>query len=59
MYGANGFGGYAIYDANSLSVLHSQGGTYGDANGGQTLVAVSPDNILFAVCNYYGNSVTI
>lgn len=51
VYGANGYGGYAVYDSNSLSVLHSQGTNAKDLGGGQTLVAVSPDNTLFAVCN--------
>lgn len=59
VYGANGYGGYAVYDASSLSVLHSQVSTYGDIDIGQTLIAVSPDNTLFAVCNFYGSGVSI
>lgn len=60
VYGANGYGGYAVYDATSLSVLHSLASTSGDINIGQTLVAISPDNTLFAVCNfYYGGGVSI
>ncbi len=59
IYGADGYGGYVVYDANSLNVLHSQGSGGGDANIGATLIAVSPDNQLFAVCNISGGIVTI